>query len=30
MNPPTFIGSNVGEDPYEFLDGVYNVLNVMG
>lgn len=30
MNPPTFIGFNVGEDPHEFLDGVYNVLNVMG
>ena len=30
MNPPTFIGFNVGEDPHEFLDGVYKVLSVIG
>ena len=30
MNPPIFLGSKVGEDPQEFLDGLYNVLSVMG
>ena len=30
MNPPIFLGSKVGEDPQEFLDGVYKVLNIMG
>ena len=30
MNPLIFPGATVGEDPQEFLDGVYNVLNAMG
>ena len=30
MNPPIFLGSKVGEDPKEFLDGVYKVLSVWG
>ena len=30
MNPPIFLGSTIGEDPQEFLDGVYKVLSVMG
>ena len=30
MNPSIFHLSNVGEDPQEFFDGVYNVLNYMG
>ena len=29
MNPPIFLGSKVGEDPQEFLDGVYKVLSAM-
>ena len=30
MNPPIFLGSKVGEDPQEFLYGVYKVLSDMG
>ena len=30
MNPPIFLGSKVGEDLHEFLNGVYKVLNLMG
>ena len=30
MNPPIFLGSKVGEDSQEFLDGVYKVLSAMG
>ena len=30
INPPTFLGSKVGEDPQEFLDGIYKVLISMG
>ena len=30
MNPPIFLGSKVGQDPEEFLDGLYKVLSVMG
>ena len=30
MNPPIFLGYKVGEDPLEFLDGVYKVLSAMG
>ena len=30
MNPPTFCGSKVDEDPQEFLDEVYKVLYSMG
>ena len=30
MNPPIFLGSKVGEDPQEFVDGVYKVLSAMG
>ena len=29
MNPPIFLGSKMGEDPQEFLDGVYKVLSAM-
>ena len=28
MNLPIFLGSKVGEDPQEFLDGGYKVLSV--
>ena len=30
MNPLIFLISKVGEDPQEFLDGVYKVLSAMG
>ena len=30
MNPHMFLGYKVGEDPQEFLDGVYKVLSAMG
>ena len=30
LKPPIFLGSMVGEDPQEFLDGVYMVLSTMG
>ena len=30
INPPIFICSKVGEDPQEFLDGLYKVLTAMG
>ncbi|KAK4708613.1 hypothetical protein R3W88_029538 [Solanum pinnatisectum] len=30
MNPPIFLGSKVVEDPQEFLDEVYKVVNTMG
>ena len=29
INPPMFLGSMVGEDPQDFLDGVYKVLSAM-
>ncbi|XP_049348188.1 uncharacterized protein LOC125812755 [Solanum verrucosum] len=30
MNPPIFLGSRAGEDPQEFLDEVYKIVNAMG
>ena len=30
MNPPTFYGSKVDEDPQEFIDEVYKTLYAMG
>ncbi|TMX04592.1 hypothetical protein EJD97_007021 [Solanum chilense] len=30
MYPPIFLSSKVGEDPQEFLDGVYKVFSAMG
>ncbi|XP_049410605.1 uncharacterized protein LOC125873796 [Solanum stenotomum] len=30
MNPPIFLGSRVGEDPQEFFDEVYKIVNAMG
>ena len=30
MNPPTFYGSKVNQDPQELLDEVYKVLYAMG
>ena len=30
INPPICLGSKVGEDPHELLDGVYKVLSSMG
>ena len=30
MNPPTFYGSKVDENPQQFLDEVYKVLYAMG
>ncbi|WMV24599.1 hypothetical protein MTR67_017984 [Solanum verrucosum] len=29
MNPPKFYGSNVEEDPQEFIDEVYKILDIM-
>ncbi|XP_069148088.1 uncharacterized protein [Solanum lycopersicum] len=30
MNPPTFYGSKVDEEPQEFIDEVYKILHAMG
>ena len=30
MNPSISLGSKVGVNPHELLDGVYNVLSFMG
>ncbi|XP_049410542.1 uncharacterized protein LOC125873715 [Solanum stenotomum] len=30
MNPPRFLGFKVGEDPQEFLDELYKIVNAMG
>ena len=30
MNPPTFYGSKVEEDPQEFIDEIYKILYAMG
>ncbi|WMV29993.1 hypothetical protein MTR67_023378 [Solanum verrucosum] len=30
MNPPEFHGSKVGEDPKEFMEEVYKILEIMG
>ena len=30
INPPTFLGSNVGENPHDFLDEVYKIFFSMG
>ncbi|KAK4724018.1 hypothetical protein R3W88_026797 [Solanum pinnatisectum] len=30
MNPPMFFGSNVNEDPQEFVEEVYKILDAMG
>ena len=30
MNSHIFLGSKVGENPQEFLDGVYKMLSAMG
>lgn len=30
MNPSRFCGSNVGEDPQEFVDDFYKVIYFMG
>ena len=30
MNPPTFFGSRVEEDPQGFIDEVFKVLDAMG
>ena len=30
MNPPTFYGSKVEEDPQEFINKVYKILLAMG
>ncbi|WMV38058.1 hypothetical protein MTR67_031443 [Solanum verrucosum] len=30
MNPPKFYGSKVEEDPQEFIDEVYKVLDIIG
>ncbi|KAK4729681.1 hypothetical protein R3W88_022669 [Solanum pinnatisectum] len=30
MNPPIFIGSRIGEDLQEFLDGVYKIVDTIG
>ena len=30
MNPPTFYGSKVDEEPQEFINEVYNILYTMG
>ncbi|XP_049368009.1 uncharacterized protein LOC125832866 [Solanum verrucosum] len=30
MNPPNFLGSRVEEDPQEFLDEIYKIVDAMG
>ena len=30
MNPPTFYGSKIEEEPQEFIDEVYKILFAMG
>uniref|UniRef100_M1DBW5 Retrotransposon gag protein n=1 Tax=Solanum tuberosum TaxID=4113 RepID=M1DBW5_SOLTU len=30
MNPPVFVGSKVGEDPQEFVEEVYKIVDAMG
>ncbi|WMV58133.1 hypothetical protein MTR67_051518 [Solanum verrucosum] len=30
MNPPVFLGSKVGEDPQEFMEEVYKIIDAMG
>ncbi|XP_049391548.1 uncharacterized protein LOC125855954 [Solanum stenotomum] len=30
MNPPIFLGSRVGDNPQEFLDEVYKIVNAVG
>ena len=30
MNPPMFLVSKVGEDPQEFLEQVYMIIDAMG
>ncbi|XP_015060314.1 uncharacterized protein LOC107006220 [Solanum pennellii] len=30
MNPPTFLGYKVGEDPQAFLDELYKIVHAMG
>ncbi|WMV34431.1 hypothetical protein MTR67_027816 [Solanum verrucosum] len=30
MNPPVFLGSKVGEDPQEFVEEVYKIVDAMG
>ena len=30
MNPPTFHGTKVDEDPHGFIDQVFNVVDAMG
>lgn len=30
LDPPIFIGSRMGEDPQEFLDGIYKIVDIMG
>ena len=30
MNPSIFLGTKVGEDPQEYLNGVYKVLSFIG
>ncbi|WMV29501.1 hypothetical protein MTR67_022886 [Solanum verrucosum] len=30
MNPPVFLASKLVEDPQEFLDEVYKIVNAMG
>ena len=29
MNPSIFLGSRVGQDPQEFLDGIYKIVDVI-
>ena len=30
MNPPTFYGSNVEEDPQKFIEEIYKIIYSMG
>lgn len=30
MSPPTFHGSNLEEDPIDFIDKAYRIVTVMG
>jgi len=30
MNPPKFFGFKVGEDPQDFVEEVYKIIDAMG
>ena len=30
MNPPEFYGSKLNEDPQEFIDEIFKIVDIMG